>query len=110
MGLMPTQPISAWTDCDSSFQTDSFLALETFTALQIPGFISSRFLFLGYLKEKVFSIRKETIAELQASIHDEIAAIPLDMLAHVIDIFLSRLHSCEVNEGGHLLDVIFKKW
>ena len=64
----------------------------------------------GYLKEKVFSSRKETIAELQASISDEIAAIPRDMLAHVMDSVLFWLHSCEVNEGGHLLNVIFKKW
>ena len=43
----------------------------------------------GYLKEKVFSIHKETIAELQTSIHNEIVAIPRDMLAHVMDSFLS---------------------
>ncbi|PSN46883.1 hypothetical protein C0J52_17572 [Blattella germanica] len=34
---------------------------------------------------------------------------PENIIASVMDSFLSRLHSCEVNEGGHLLDVIFRK-
>ncbi|PSN49514.1 hypothetical protein C0J52_18947 [Blattella germanica] len=74
-----------------------------------PDLSAPDFFLWGYLKKKVFSTRKETLAELRASIRNEIAAIPRDMLASVMDSFLSRLHCCEVNEGGHLLDVIFRK-
>ena len=51
------------------------------------------FFLWGNLKDKVFSTRKETIAQLEASIHDEIAAIPRDLLAHVMNSFPSRLYS-----------------
>ncbi|KAJ4451719.1 hypothetical protein ANN_03189 [Periplaneta americana] len=58
------------------------------------------FFLWDYLKEKVYFTRKETIAELQVSIYDEISVISRDMLARVMDSFLSRLHiNCELNEG-----------
>ena len=116
----------------TGFQQDGATAHTTnieWTDLQqqFPGWLISRFgdsnwpsrfpdlsvldFFLwGYLKEKVFSTRKETFAELQTSIHDEIAEIPRDMLANVMDSFLSRLDSCEENRRGNLPDVVFKKW
>ena len=106
MGLLPTQQYQHEQIMTAVSRPTYFSFWRHSLALQIPGLTSSRFLSLR-LSQEVFSTRKETIAELQASIYDEIGAIPRDMLVHVMDSFLSRLHSYEVNEGEHLQDVSY---
>ncbi|CAI6345148.1 unnamed protein product [Macrosiphum euphorbiae] len=63
----------------------------------------------GYLKAEVFKHRPRTIEELKVAIRQEISAIPLDMLARVMDNFRERLYMCVARQGNHLDDIIFKK-
>ena len=51
------------------------------------------FFFFGATSRKSFPLIRRQL-RIQASIHDEIAAIPCNILAPVMVSFLSRLHSC----------------
>ncbi|KAF0711882.1 DUF4817 domain-containing protein [Aphis craccivora] len=62
-----------------------------------------------YLKAEVFKHRPRTIEELKEAIRQEISAIPLDMLAKVMENFRERLHMCVARQGNHLDDITFKK-
>jgi hypothetical protein len=56
----------------------------------------------GYLKAEVFKHRPRTIEELKEAIRQEISAIPLDMLAKVMENFRERLHMSVARQGNQL--------
>ena len=51
--------------------------------------------------------RPGTIEQLKEAIQQEIVAIPPAMTRKVIDNFRERLQDCVINNGRHLIDVIF---
>jgi hypothetical protein len=63
----------------------------------------------GYLKSRVFATRIPDLETLRTRIREEVQAIPLRILASVMDNFVHRLRECIVRDGGYLPGVIFKK-
>ena len=73
-----------------------------------PDLTSPDFFLWGYLKEKVFVNKPQTINDLKRNIEDQIRAISLKMLSNVMQSVLDRAIQCETKNGGHLKDIIFK--
>lgn len=61
----------------------------------------------GYLKGKVYINNPTSLAMLKDNITREMADIPNNTLKDVINNFRKRLLDCQVNNGGHLLNIIF---
>jgi hypothetical protein len=55
----------------------------------------------------MFSHRLQDIAELQATIRQEVGNIIKDILLGVMDSFHSRPQHCTANRNAHLMDIIF---
>ena len=60
------------------------------------------FFLWGFLKSKVYSPRPATLAQLQANIQREIAALDPAMLLKVLRDVRVRAHRCIANNGGHV--------
>ena len=73
-----------------------------------PDLTAPDYFLWGYLKEKVYTHRLQTLQELKNTIRREIHAIPRDMIRRVMEAFPRRLQQCIDANGGHLTDVIFK--
>ena len=56
----------------------------------------------GYLKDKVYKTRPQSIEELKENIRAEMQAIPLDTCKAVMENFTRRLELCREQNGGHL--------
>ena len=76
----------------------------------LTRFICLRFLSSGYLKSKVYVRKPRTVDDLKASIREEIATVPKEMLVNVMQNFEERLRTCVRQEGRHLSDMIFRNW
>jgi hypothetical protein len=65
----------------------------------------------GHLKQIVYQNKPRTITELKNNIISAINNLndDLDLLERVIENFKSRIHSLKNNNGGHLIDLIYKK-
>uniref|UniRef100_A0AAF5DTE4 Tc1-like transposase DDE domain-containing protein n=1 Tax=Strongyloides stercoralis TaxID=6248 RepID=A0AAF5DTE4_STRER len=61
----------------------------------------------GYLKDRVYRNKLETIEDLKENIETEIADIPRCMLKKVMNSFYDRVQQCRQKEGRLLDDVIF---
>lgn len=73
-----------------------------------PDLTAPDFFLWGYLKEKVYERRPNTIQELKIRILEEINNIGAELLKRVMQNFRCRLQKCIDNQGSHLKDVIFK--
>ena len=61
----------------------------------------------GYLKDRVYRNNPHTVAELEANISNEVAAISLDTLERVVGNFARRLDlMVESDDGGHFENVL----
>lgn len=60
----------------------------------------------GYLKEKVYVNKPQTIPQLKNNIRDEIRAITPEILRKVMENVLERARICEAANGHHLRDII----
>ena len=67
-----------------------------------PDLASPDFFLWGYLKEKVFVNKPQTINYLKRNIEDQIRAISLEMLSNVMQSVLDGTIQCETENGGHL--------
>lgn len=74
-----------------------------------PDLSPPDFFLWGYLKNKVYSNKPETITALKENIRTEMAAISTATCQRVFENFKHRLEECSRREGAHLDDVIFKK-
>lgn len=74
-----------------------------------PDLTVCDFFLWGYLKARVYRNIPRTIQELKAAIHNEITSIPGDVLQRAMRNVRDRLQECVARDGGHLMDVIFKK-
>ena len=70
---------------------------------QSPDLTSPDFFLWGYLKEKVFVNKPQSINDLKRNIEDQIRAISPEMLSNVKQSELDRAIQCETENGGHSL-------
>jgi len=73
-----------------------------------PDLSACDYFLLGYLKSRVFISKPRTIAELNQSIKEEIAAILEQMTHQVMESLGVTLKQCLRNGGRHLSDILFK--
>nr|CAH7745749.1 unnamed protein product [Callosobruchus chinensis] len=64
----------------------------------------------GYLKEKVYRKKPQTILQLKNNVEAEILAIPVETLRAVMQHTTERAVLCENANGGHLRDEQWKKF
>lgn len=73
-----------------------------------PDLTAPDYFLWGYLKERVYSTNPRTLNDLKQNIADEIAHIPEDMTKSVMLNLIHRLAECIRQDGGHLVDVVFR--
>jgi len=66
------------------------------------------FFLWGYLKEKVFKHRPQSLEDLKERIQQEIDSILPELTRRVMKNFRERLHQCVANDGRHMSDLILK--
>lgn len=72
-----------------------------------PDLTAPDFFLWGYLKDKVYLNKPETIRQLKQNIRDEILSLQPETLCGVMENALKRANLCIEKNGGHLSDVIF---
>ena len=65
------------------------------------------FFLWGYLKDKVYINKPQTIEDLKEEIRRNIAEICPQLCQHVMENFIERINMCCHGRGGHLSDVLF---
>lgn len=65
------------------------------------------FFLWGYIKDKVYENKPNSISHLKEAICHIIGTITSDLCHRVIENFERRIHYCAEHEGGHTLDFIF---
>ena len=75
-----------------------------------PDLTAPDFFLWGYLKSKVYSTRPTDLHTLKENIREEIAELSGETLQAVMCSFLTRVHLCTEEGGGHLKDIVHKKW
>jgi len=63
----------------------------------------------GFLKSKVYSNRPTDLHALKENIREEVAKLSEETLQAVMRSFLTRVHLCIEEGGGHLKDIVHKK-
>jgi len=63
----------------------------------------------GYLKSKVYSNCPTDLHTLKENIREEITKISKETLQAIMCSFLTRVHLCIEEGGGHLKDIVHKK-
>jgi len=71
--------------------------VAAFTGLEPPDFYM-----WGYLKDRVYGNKPQTIPDLKAAITAAIRAIPREECARVIENFAHRIQMCLQRRGAHL--------
>jgi len=74
-----------------------------------PDLTAPDFFLWGYLKSKVYSTRPTDLHALKENIWEEIAKLSEETLQAVMHRFLTRVHLCIEEGGGHLKDIVHKK-
>jgi len=74
-----------------------------------PDLSAPDFFLWGYLKSKVYSNRPTDLHALKENIREEIAKLSEETLQAFIRSFLTRVHLCIEEGGGHLKDIVHKK-
>jgi hypothetical protein len=62
-----------------------------------------------YLESKVYGTRPADLHALKVNIREEIVKLSEEKLQAVMHSFLTRVHMCIEDGGGHLNDVVHKK-
>ena len=75
-----------------------------------PDLTASDFFLWGYLKEKVYLNKWETLEQLKNNIREEIENIPVEIFKKVMENSIKRADLCRAAKGGHLIDIIFENW
>jgi hypothetical protein len=63
----------------------------------------------GYLKSKVYNTHPTDLHALKENIREEITKILKETIQAVLRSFLTRVHLCTEEGGGHLKDIVHKK-
>ena len=77
-------------------------------AISITRPDKSGFFLWGYLKEKGFLNKPDTINDLKRNIDDEMRSISPEILSNVMRSVLDRANQCETENGKHLKNIVFK--
>lgn len=72
-----------------------------------PDLTAADFFLWGYLKERVYVNKPQTLQHLKNNIEAEIRALGRDILRGVMENTLQRALLCEAENGRHLSDIIF---
>ena len=75
-----------------------------------PDLTAPDFFLWGYLKSKVYVNKPRTPNELKTNILQEIAAISAETVVKAMENAAKRALLAMPAQGGHLRDIIFKKW
>jgi len=75
-----------------------------------PDLTTPDFFLWGYLKSKVYSNRPTDLHTLKENIREEIAKLSEETPRAIMRSFLTRVHLCIEEDGGHLKDTVHKKW
>ena len=75
-----------------------------------PDLTAPDFFLWSYWKSKVYSTRPTDLRALKGNILEEIDKISEETLQSVTRSFLTRVHLCVEQGGGHLKDTVHKKW
>jgi len=70
---------------------------------------ASDFFLWGYLKSKVYSTCPTELHALKENIREEITKLSEETLQAVMRTFITRVHLCIEEGGGHLKDIAHKK-
>ena len=73
-----------------------------------PDLTAPDFFLWGYLKEKVYVNKPQTLDQLKNNIRQEIENIPVEILKKVMKNSIKRADFCRTAKGGHLVDIIFE--
>ena len=68
------------------------------------------FFLWGYLKSKVYCNRPTDLHALKEDIREEIAKLSEEILQAVMCSFWTHVYLCIEEDGGHLKDIVHKKW
>ena len=77
---------------------------------RLPDLTAPDFFLWGYLKSKVYSTRPKDLHALKENIREQIATRSEETLQAVMRTFITRVHLCIEEGGGHLKDNVHKKW
>ena len=75
--------------------------------MRSPDLTGPDFFLWGYLKEKVYVNKPQTLQQLKNNIRAEIRALEPETLRGVMENALERARSCEAENGRRLRDLIF---
>ena len=76
---------------------------------RLPDLTAPDFFLWGYLKSKVYGNHPAELHALKENIREEIAKLSEETLQAVMHSFLSRVHLCIEEGGGHVKDIVHKK-
>jgi len=74
-----------------------------------PDLTAPDFFLWGYLKSQVYITRPTDLHALKENIREEIAKLLEETLQAIMHSFLTRVHLCIEEGGGHLKDTVHKK-
>jgi len=74
-----------------------------------PDLMAPDFFLWGYLKSKVYSTLPRDLHELKENIREEFAKLSEETLQTVTHTFITRVHLCILEGGGHLKYIVHKK-
>jgi hypothetical protein len=75
-----------------------------------PDLTPPDFFLCAYLKAQCYATKPRIVQELKESIIAWVREINVPLLEWIMGDFVRRLHECVHRYGGHLNDIIFKKW
>ena len=73
-----------------------------------PDLTAPDFFLWGYLKEKMYMNKPQTLDQLKSNIRQEIENIPVEILKKVMKNSIKRADLCRTAKGGYLVDIIFE--
>ena len=65
------------------------------------------FFLWGHIKLLVYANKPETLDDLKDNIQREIANVPVEMCARVVENWVQRIDRCKWARGGHMVDIEF---
>ena len=75
---------------------------------KFPDLIPQKFFLWRFLKCKIYANKPKTIEELKNYIRGDVAEISPETLVNVMENAKKRARFCLSNDGGHLIDAVFK--
>jgi len=101
-GATPTPQTNHWHGYSSVSLTDWSAAGVTRSGRRIHRTRHPRFLYVGYLKDRVYGNNPQTLPDLKAAITAAIRAIPREECGRVIENFARQTQMCLQRRGAHL--------